>query len=990
MVIGAPGSGKTTLLIERAGHLVDSHGVHPDQVRVLTPTRQSATRLRDALSARIPRATRGAFALSVASLAFSIVSADHVARKLPPPTLRSGADIDEDIRDLLGDPEQKLSPFATLFDPQVIATETFRTELRELMARVIEHGFTASDLVGWGNEWGKPEWCAAGAFMASSLEAIARARPTSFDAAELITRACTIVEAGLPDDWSDLAVVLVDDVQDLPASARRLILALHSQGVAVTAVGDPDVAGQTFRGSDPDAPALLADALGVSPTYTSTVFRHGPGLSSAVSTLAQRVGSARAGQQRQVHSAGSDAEEPVSHLLSSSPTDEDAAIARYVASAIYREGVSPNRVAVLSRRAGALDGVARALSHLGIPAHETSRRPLSSHPAARELLWWVEAARKPEKITEERASEMLRGLYGGWSALDLRRFSTWVRGADATAGVTRRVGEAVRDIVVGSDAFIDAPGGVASRIDRTRRILDALRAHGADSPVDVVLGTLWQAVGVEESWAKKAMAGADGARAAHANLDAVVALMETATRFATTHPKVSVEVFVSRVLSQDVAEDVIVPPPLSPAVWLGTPSAAAGQEWEVVVLHGLNDGVWPNLRLRGSLLGAPLIADVARGVPPAEIDQRRVVLDDEMRMAVLAASRATSRLLVSAVSADDVSPSLLFDLLAAGTPRVDSDSLEVGSVGELVGTTRRALVTGENPAGSEEAKKLAYLAHVGVASAHPDRWWGVLPPTTITPLFAEEVVRLSPSKVSDIEESPLMWLLDLIAPEPLPPVVDAGAIIHRALEENPWGPVDALEEVVNSSWSDIPFDSAWLAEAKRGEALRQVSALASYLDDQRAEDVRLVASEERFSIELPGTILSGVMDRLVQLRDGRYMVVDLKTGRYKTDSQVVDDPQLLAYQLALTTPGVVSSLEGARETAGAYLLYVASGVRGKPYRIALQPPLDEEGRQAFLQRLEQVARTVASDRFAVGTADNTPTGRPPQHRWHLIGQVCGE
>jgi superfamily I DNA/RNA helicase/RecB family exonuclease len=990
VVIGAPGSGKTSLLVERAAHLVDS-GLHPDRVRVLTPTRQSATRLRDVLSERIPRATRGALAHSVASLAFSIVAADHVTRHLPPPTLRSGADIDEDIRDLLGDPTRHQSPFADLFEPQVIATETFRTELRELMARVIEHGHGPDDLVAWGRAYEIPEWEVAGSFMASYLEAIARARPTSFDAAELITRAGAIIDRGLPDEWEHLAVVLVDDTQDIPASARRLIVALHRQGVSVTAVGDPDVAGQTFRGSHPDAPALLADALDVGPVYSTTVFRHGPTLQSTVSELSQRVGSSRAGQQRQADTPSADGVLPVGHLLSPSATDEDTAIARYIAQMIHREGLAPDRVAVISRRAGALDGVSRALSHQGIPSHLTHRMPLGSQPAARELLWWVEAARHPERVTEERAGDMLRGLYGGWSALDLRRFTTWVRGYDASAGVSRRTSEAVRDVVVGGDAFVGAPAGVSARIDRTRKILTLIRDCDSDTPVDVVLGVAWQAVGVEEIWRRKAVAGGDGARAANSNLDAVVGLMETAARFAGAHESVSAAVFVTRVLSQDVAEDVIVPPPLTPAVWLGTASAAVGNEWELVVLHGVNDGVWPNLRLRGSFLGAPLIADVSRGLTPGDVDQRRVVLDDEMRMAVLAASRATTRLVVSAVSADDVSPSPLFTLLADGTPRLNDEALPVASVAELVGRRRLTLAAGgDTGAKTQAAQELAYLASVHAPGADPDTWWGVMDPTTTKPLFADDVVRLSPSKVSDIEASPLLWLLDVIAPEPLPPVVDAGAIIHRALEENPWGPLEAMEQVVNSRWSEIPFDSAWLADAKRVDALRQVRALASYLDDQRDLQVTLVASEERFAIEIPGARLSGVMDRLVRLADGRYVVVDLKTGRHKTDSQVVDDPQLLAYQLAITTPDVVGSLGGAVETAGAYLLYVSSGVRGKPYRIALQPPLDEAGREAFLARLGEVSRTVASERFAVGEADSTPTGRPPKHRWHLIGQVCGD
>jgi RecB family exonuclease len=200
-----------------------------------------------------------------------------------------------------------------------------------------------------------------------------------------------------------------------------------------------------------------------------------------------------------------------------------------------------------------------------------------------------------------------------------------------------------------------------------------------------------------------------------------------------------------------------------------------------------------------------------------------------------------------------------------------------------------------------------------------------------------------------------------------------------------------MAAVVDARWSEVIFDAAWLSEAKRAEAHRQLAALGAYLDDQKNEQVELVASEQRFHINLPGAVITGVMDRLVKDRDGKLLVVDLKTGRHKTEGQVVDDPQLLAYQLAVTTPEVTGDLGvDPAPTGGAYLLYVSSGLRGKPYRIALQPPLDEQGRAQFLQRLEDVREVMARSQFALGEGDSRASGRAPRHRWHLIGQVCGD
>jgi superfamily I DNA/RNA helicase len=986
VIIGAAGSGKTTLLVERAVHLIDTVGLHPDQVRLLTPSRGQATRLRDQMAKRIPRATKGPFAKSVASLAFSIVTADHLSHGRPQPTLRSGADIDEDIRSLLADHDDTSSPFAGVFDRVVSETETFRTELRELMARVIEHGHSPADLMSWGKKYDRPEWLAAGRFMTDYQQVIARSRPNSFEPAELVIRAATIVSQQIPEELADLRVLLVDDVHDIPASARRLIAAFTSWGVSVTAVGDPDSAGQTFRGSDPDSPALLADLLGVTPSYLREVFRHGPRLREAVSALVGRVGSARAGQQRQATARGSDHQTPVLRMVSGSSVEEDTAIARCIADR-HHSGTPLSQIAVISRRAGALQGVARALGQVHIPSHLATRSPLSHEPAARELLWWAQAALAPEEVTPERALEMLAGVYGGWSALELRRFTTWIRVQESTAGTRRPAAEVIRDVVVGSDIVIDAPDFLARSVDRTRRIIDDIR-RVSGAPVDQVVSAAWKAVDVEAQWVERSQAGGDGSRFASRGLDAVVALGETSGRFAETHPGVSAEVFIARVLNQDVAEDVLVPEPLTESVWLGTPSGAAGREWETVIIHSLNDGVWPNTRLRGSLLGAPQVSWLSKGLTPADIDQRRVVVDDEIRLAALAASRASRELIVSAVQADDTGPSPLCEVIAGDCPAWEEGDDSLRDIRLLTGVLRRNLVLGAVGNG-EQGAMLGYLASVRSPGAHPEDWWGLAPPSTTTPLFADEVVRLSPSKVANVEESPLMWLLDTIAPEPMPPAVDIGSIIHKAWENNPWGPAQDMSAYVDSRWSDISFDSVWLGEAKRAEAHKQISALDHYLHDQRSDHIELVASEKKFEISLPGAVLTGSIDRIVRDATGNVLVVDLKTGRHKTDSDVVDDAQLLAYQLALTTPEVSAEWGSGEVThGGAYLLYVSSGKGGKPYRIAFQAPLDDTGRAVFLERLEAARQALAHHQFALGEGGGRNGNGPPKHRWHLVGQVC--
>ncbi|WP_240658908.1 UvrD-helicase domain-containing protein, partial [Microbacterium sp. CPCC 204701] len=54
VVVGAPGSGKTATLVARVAALVEA-GLDPDTILVLTPSRQTATALRDRLGLAIDR-----------------------------------------------------------------------------------------------------------------------------------------------------------------------------------------------------------------------------------------------------------------------------------------------------------------------------------------------------------------------------------------------------------------------------------------------------------------------------------------------------------------------------------------------------------------------------------------------------------------------------------------------------------------------------------------------------------------------------------------------------------------------------------------------------------------------------------------------------------------------------------------------------------------------------------------------------------------------
>ncbi|BAS17112.1 atp-Dependent DNA helicase [Arthrobacter sp. Hiyo8] len=167
--------------------------------------------------------------------------------------------------------------------------------------------------------------------------------------------------------------------------------------------------------------------------------------------------------------------------------------------------------------------------------------------------------------------------------------------------------------------------------------------------------------------------GAAGARADR-DLDAMMALFHTAERYVDQLPGSGPEQFLEYLLSQELPMDTLAArAQLEEAVELMTPASAAGREWAVVIVAGLQEGVWPNTRLRGELLGSTLFADaVEDGVEHAlqrgPLSRLRDIRYDELRSFSTAVSRAREVLICTAVSSEDEQQSAFLDYVAPLEP----------------------------------------------------------------------------------------------------------------------------------------------------------------------------------------------------------------------------------------------------------------------------------------------------------------------------------
>ncbi len=1032
VIVGAPGTGKTRTLVDRVVHLLDVVGMRAEELLVLTPNRQAATALRDRIGVRIGQATPGPLARSLGSFAFQIVRGTMVRDGQEPPALLTGADQDRLIAELLaGDAEDGRIPWPEALSPSVRASKGFRSELRAFLAECAELGAHPDELRAAGD----PSWSAVADFAVEYRGVLDQARAAHRDAADLLTEACAILQtadAGDLGPLGSLRVVLIDDAQELTRGGVDVVRALRSRGTAVLAFGDPDISSGAFRGATPELFARLATALGEVHVLDGP-HRQTPALTALTRTVTQAIGaSGRVDHRRPPGPVPDDdaAREAVSTFIAPSPYEELDRIAGVMREWHLSHDVPWDAMAVVAHDTRQVTQLEAELAAREIPTRAAGvQRPLGSETIVRDIVGIVRLALTPaDERTAQDWEEALRTPFGGMDAIGLRRLRARLRHIELEHGGSTPARELLRQAMTAPDhlTLIDAQESrTAARFAETVAAVATGAAHG--ETIHDLLWRVWdesRAVDgrrLQVAWREMSLqaAGAETARA----LDALVSLFGAAKRFVERTPNERPETFVRDVLDSEVPEDSLTSPDRPGRVTLLTPATALGTEFDAVVVAGVQDGVWPNVRLRGGLLQTWRLADAllaARtGTPeeaPGVLDRRRAALHDELRLFVRAVSRPRRRLLVTAVDDDDMSPSPFFSFLPPPEPPTMHASAEHPlTLRGLVARHRRVLTTSSSSAArGQAAAQLAVLAREGVPGADPADWYGVTPPSSDASLrdLAVEGARVSPSKLESYEECGLNWAVAALGGDTvMPPTAGIGTIIHEAMERVPDGDLERMRAIVAEHWPELDFETEWIGRKERRRADTFVERLHTYLGDVRRDGGRELASEVefRFAVDIADgrppavrpvgedtanqAIIHGYIDRVELYPAGagdhshargmrwqpigagqddasdastgrdRVVVVDLKTGRTdpESDSGVVDHAQLAAYQVAVQQ-GLIEGAP-AEALAGARLVIVSKTLAKSDYRVAHQHTLGDESRDAFLRRVGEAARGMSAASF---------------------------
>ena len=971
LVPGAPGTGKTTVLVEAAVRRVEQDGVDPERILILSPGRLAADSLRDRFTARLDRSLSTTPARTWASYAFDLIRRAKAEGILPlprPPKLLSGPEQDLIIKELLEGhsvPGRGL-PWPADLDA-ALQTRGFRQEVRQLFDRIIESGRTPADVAALAEKCRRPDWTAAAALYAEYRDVLDLRMPEAFDPAGIITAARQIFQDEpdfLAAERERLQLILVDDIQEAnPAVFELLADIAANKDVYVASSADTVVQG--FRGARPDLVAELPSLLGahggaVLERPLSQAHRHRPAIAQAWLGVAARISlraggqSARRLEQRRprgaeaLADAGSmkadapEAEGRVEAHLLPSPVHELRYVAQRILESQLNHGRELSEIAVIVRNGGMLSQLQRYLLGQGIPVRvPVAESAVRDEVAVRPLLDAYAVALDPALLTPDSAVSLLTSRIGGATSIELRRLRQALRNQEILGGGGRSSDVLLIEALLepGALATLGIEGQSARRI---ARMIQAGRAAAALSGANAesVLWALWSSTGLAARWSGAALDGGSAGARADRDLDAMMALFHTAERYVDQLPGSGPEQFLEYLLNQELPMDTLAArAQLEDAVELMTPASAAGREWPVVIIAGLQEGVWPNTRLRGELLGSTLFADaVEHGVQYAlqltPLSRLHEIRYDELRSFSTAVSRAGELLICTAVASEDQQPSSFLDYVSPLRPGQDRRGFTTVerplTLRALVAELRQyAQLDGRFAAeGEEAARVLAGLAAVEppVPGAHPDTWWGLAPLSTEQPVVPEGgTVFVSPSKVESVQKSPLDWFVQAAGGEAATDFARSlGTLVHSIAQDLPEASGGEYVAELVRRWPALGMKDNWEGRLDFERAESMVRKLAQYVLLMRSEGRSLVGVEQNFEVRLPdlpghaptavdhsgvessarSAVLRGQVDRLEIDAEGRLLVVDLKTGkRQPSKTDLGHHPQLGAYQAAVLAGG---------------------------------------------------------------------------------------
>ena len=174
-------------------------------------------------------------------------------------------------------------------------------------------------------------------------------------------------------------------------------------------------------------------------------------------------------------------------------------------------------------------------------------------------------------------------------------------------------------------------------------------------------------------------------------------------------------------------------------------------------------------------------------------------------------------------------------------------------------------------------------------------------------------VVLSASDIDTYRTCPLKYKFARVFRIPQEPTIHQrfGILVHQVLErfhgDGSRGSLAGLLGLLDARWRRAGFGDSEEERQLRGKA---ASALERYYQRFQSEEAQPMWFERPFTFRLGPHLLRGRVDRVDRLPGGEYELIDYKTGRPKSSTQLAEDVQLSLYAVGAREAW---SLEASRQ-----------------------------------------------------------------------------
>ncbi|MEY2476377.1 MAG: ATP-dependent helicase UvrD/PcrA [Actinomycetota bacterium] len=877
LIVAGAGTGKTTVMAERMLRFVNDREARPDQLLGLTFTNKAAGHLKQTVNERlgpdsdVTVTTYHAFGAALVS--------DHLVELGLAPHVR-----------ILNRAQAWQLLFSVFDDFRFAKRKTFKPSLIVddallLASRCADHLVPIEAVLGdcadliTSGRWKKIKDTAESRLelcqVVEAYEERKRARAL-IDYGDQLALAVRLLQenpelaAGLRDQFP---FVLLDEFQDTNYAQRVLLQLVYPPGSCITAVGDDMQSIYAFRGAHLGNIMSFTDHW---PPATELPLQVNRRSGAHLVELANRI-QAQVPGALEKHLTSLDGAEPTT--IECFLASDDAAEAAEIARDIEAQGGPWNRHAVLCRKRRLIGAIVAALEARGLPVDVVGAGGLLDRPETVDLVAWLEMLAEPGATVP-----LLRILQGP-------RYRVGFRDIAALARFARVAREEGTRPVLG--AGLDDVDAVPELSDAARTRLAAFAAERRE------LAAAARRLSVLDLCELIASRTGLWAAAGDKGRENLLRFFELAARFAPVDGDPGLLAFVEYLQLLDETEEELAEahPSDREAVRVMTVHQAKGLEFDSVWVPGLaggsgrGGGIFPDSRggenpisqsaslpwwLRAEDGGMPHWRTVAR-MTDIDDEVRRRSLDEEWRLFYVATTRARRRLVCSAAHwypgpADPQGPSRFYEFVASQTDLVtERFRQEPASVDPATAARerRRAIAAGRagRPVARDDAPQLFDDASLPAPTGAESR----PPPGAV-----------SVTSLVSYARCPRQFYWSDVRPLPRVPSAAAalGTSVHRWIEQRAGRPLSLFEPDV-----DVPAATGVVAGLQESFLQSPYSGL---------EPVKV---EAPFVLVVDGRVVRGRVDAAYD-RDGRFEVVDFKTGRTPATGDPSASAQLDLYALA--------------------------------------------------------------------------------------------